>query len=912
VIDRPARDARATVRWPRSRLHGAPLLLRLRRPVRGPSFVVAVLVLAVAAMIAATPSVFTAMTASEMDQTIRQAPPISHTLISRPAGEIVTLPSNDPSTSGLSPELDNVFGLWQDQLDTLYDDLPAEVRAVAGPARWSMTGSPVAVGPTPRSTPASSATSVVPRVDVQASSVARLVAGQWPQSADFLAPAGIVISQQTASVLHLSVGATLGQLRVAGIFRPVDPDADYWALNPGMLQPNIFDDGNLPITITATAFVDPLRWNTVPQTAAGLPNWLIWFPLDLSRMPGTQSAALLAGLRGAVARPYQLPTHEPSGQGPRTIQSLALTADVIPALEAALGRVNGARSVLTVAAIGPLAAAIAVLVLAVRALERRRRPLAGLLATRGVPSGRLRLLLAADGLITGLPAAVVAVAALWWWFGADAAPSGLLLGLLAGLVPAGLLGGTRIEAAMRPARADVGIRSASRYRWVAELAVLALAGVSLYLLLSAGLQTAPSAGTDLLVAAAPLLLAAAACVLVLRLYPLPLRLLAGMFRRRRGAVGFVGSARALRDPVVGIAPVLAVVAGVSVAVFSAVTLSTLSQGTNQAALTDLGAPMRVTGVGVTAAQYDRIQRVPGVTAAARTMLVGSMAIQVGDQPTRPAADVYLADTAALARVQLEVPGAVRIPVGMTGGPTPGAVVSTGLAGPGTELRMGPAHPTVMGTAGGLPGLGRSPDFVLLDSSVTAYGPFRPDAVLIAIAPGADTASVRTALTAILGPDVQIRLADDAAAALRTGAIVTGMRVALIASLAAAGIAAVAALLLTMVLTTAARARLLAILRILGLSMRQRRWLVVWEQTPAAVMALVVGSALGLGLSALVRTAVDLTPFTGGRVQPDWYVNPGLLALLLGGFVLLVAAATWFGVLMTRRVTAATAIKLDEE
>jgi hypothetical protein len=42
------------------------------------------------------------------------------------------------------------------------------------------------------------------------------------------------------------------------------------------------------------------------------------------------------------------------------------------------------------------------------------------------------------------------------------------------------------------------------------------------------------------------------------------------------------------------------------------------------------------------------------------------------------------------------------------------------------------------------------------------------------------------------------------------------------------------------------------------------------------------------------------------------VDAGLLAALLGGFVVLVALATWIGLLMTRRVTAATAIKLDEE
>jgi putative ABC transport system permease protein len=485
-----------------------------------------------------------------------------------------------------------------------------------------------------------------------------------------------------------------------------------------------------------------------------------------------------------------------------------------------------------------------------------------------------------------------------------------VVGLLAGLLPAAMLAGMRIEAAIRPARADTGIRSRSRWRWVAELAVQGLAAVSLYLLLSAGLGT--GAGTDLLVAAAPLLLAAAACVLVLRLYPLPLRLLSRIFRRRPSVVGYLGSVRALRDPVVGVAPVLAVVAGVSVAVFSAVTLTTLTHGTQQAALSNLGAQLQVNGVTVTYAQYARIRSVPGVTAAARTMLVGSAPVQINDQPTQPFVNLNVADTAALTAVQRDVPAAIPVPAGMTGGPVPGAIVSTGLAPRGATLHFGTVTLRVLGSTDRLTGLGHAPDFVLVDSSVTGLGAFQPSSVLISTAPGADQRAIGAALNRILGPLATVQLASDSAVALQRGAIASGMRVALVGALIAASIAAIAALLLTMVLTTTARARLLAILRVLGLSVRQRRALVVWEQAPAAVVALVIGAGLGLGLAILVRATVDLAPFTGGRAQPSLFVGAGLLAALLGGFVVLVALATWIGLVATRRVTAATAVKLDEE
>jgi putative ABC transport system permease protein len=240
------------------------------------------------------------------------------------------------------------------------------------------------------------------------------------------------------------------------------------------------------------------------------------------------------------------------------------------------------------------------------------------------------------------------------------------------------------------------------------------------------------------------------------------------------------------------------------------------------------------------------------------------------------------------------------------------VLSPDLAAAGDAVRISAVQARVVGTATALTGLGRSTTFALLDSSVTGFGAFRPVTVLIAPDPGADIASLTAELQKILGPGTVVRTAAKDAAALRAGAMAAGMRTALVASLAAAALAAVVALLLTMIMSVGSRARLLAILRVLGLSLRQRRSVVVWEQAPAAVVALLVGVGLGVGLAALVRATVDLAPFTGGSAQPLLHVDAGLLAALLGGFVVLVAAATWVGLVATRRVTAAVAVKLDEE
>jgi putative ABC transport system permease protein len=101
-----------------------------------------------------------------------------------------------------------------------------------------------------------------------------------------------------------------------------------------------------------------------------------------------------------------------------------------------------------------------------------------------------------------------------------------------------------------------------------EVLVVGLAAASLYLLFRRGI--APTrAGIDPLLAAAPLLVAAAVTIGVLRIYPWIMAATQRAAGRGRGAVGLVGSARAVRAPSLGFAAAFALIVGVSVAVFSA-------------------------------------------------------------------------------------------------------------------------------------------------------------------------------------------------------------------------------------------------------------------------------------------------------------------------------------------------------
>jgi putative ABC transport system permease protein len=647
----------------------------------------------------------------------------------------------------------------------------------------------------------------------------------------------------------------------------------------------------------------------------------IWYPVDLAAMDGSQAGLVLSQLRGATAKTHDLPTAAEQDQPAGSIQSLTLTAGIVPSLEQALDRIGSARSVLLVAAIGPLGAVIAVVALGLGAFAERRRATVAALATRGGSPGQVRGLLAADGLLVGLVPALLAVGLAWWVFGPDLSVTGAVLAGVAGLVPAAFLAATPIGATVRRTRPDAGIRTRNRYRWVAELSVLALAGVSVYLLYSAGLQTQSSGvGLDVLVAAAPLLLAAAACVVVFRLYPLPLRVVSGHYRRGRSAVGFLGSLRALRDPAVGVAPVLAVVVGVSVAVFSAVTLTTLDDGIEAAAVSAVGADLRVDSLAVSDSNLAAVSKLPGVAAAARFQLVGSESVTIPGRPAPVTVDVYVADTAALAEVQAHVAGAVVVPPGMADAAPPAVIVSSDLAAdiagangafePGAPIDVDGADAQVVATSDHLTGLGQSVTWLLGDATAgtpSKLGTFRPTTMLVSLTPGADPLAVTNEITTVLDSVISTSTPVEAVAVATADPIVSGLRVALIAALAAAG-----AVLLTMLLGTARRIRMLALLRVLGMSVRQRRVIVIWEQAPTVVASLLVGAGLGVALTAVVRSVVDLRPFTAGVIQPDLSVGAGLLVVLLGGFILMVAWATAVGLLLTRRTGIAAIVRVDEE
>jgi putative ABC transport system permease protein len=427
-----------------------------------------------------------------------------------------------------------------------------------------------------------------------------------------------------------------------------------------------------------------------------------------------------------------------------------------------------------------------------------------------------------------------------------------------GLAPVGILAALAPAAAERAARTDLGTRG-SRSRLLLEGTVIALAAISLALLAVRGYTD----GVDLLLAAVPLLLALAACVLTLRLYPLPLRRLLARARRSSEVSGFLGAARALREPTIGATPVLALVVGVSVAVSSGILLSVLDAGGEEASRARVGSDVRITGPLFTAAQLDDLRAVAGVSGGAG--ISGAETARLEMDGVDIATAVFVIESDAVREVQGDGPGLLPPGVALDT-PTTDAVpiIASGAVadaiGDADVVRVDTTPVEVVGVTRGPSPTGSRDNWVAIDAGVAdeVLGEDPSDrTVLLRLDAGASPADVSDAVRGVVSPSARIESVAQVDAETRSGPAVRGVRTALTVATAVAALLASFAIAMTLVLGSGPRRRVVALLRTLGAPRRVARDLVVWEVGPPATAALVAGAAFGALIPLVVMAAVDL-------------------------------------------------------
>ncbi len=701
---------------------------------------------------------------------------------------------------------------------------------------------------------------------------ARLSAGRLPSAtgAPVNAASTLVeaaVTEETARALHIEVGSVVHvpgveraplAVRVTGVLAPRDPGGAYWATRPLLREPSLMtvpappgaerDRYWLGALLLAPAAAPALLatpgepvpyWQVAPDTGA-----LHTHDLDrlTSAVAALESGPRLRELRSAV-------------------DPLADVATDLDEVFAAYGRLRaGITPLVTVAAAGAGTVAGVVLLMAGGLAAERRRPELALLRARGASPRGLAGRLLAETAVVALPAGALGLAAALF-----ALPGGRLTPAIwaAVAVTAVACAALPVRAAfahravhVHGARRDAATARPSRRRTVAELTALVLALGAVEALRRRG----ASGGGGNLVASAPVLVGVIAALVLVRLYPLPLRRLARPAGRLRGAVGYLALARAGRAPGSAVLPLLALLTALTTAAFGGSVLSGVADARDGAALHGIGADARIETTGpLPAGLTERVRTTSGVRDTAEVALDDQVRSEDGLLPL-PLADVDPGAYARLAaRTGLGAFDAADLKRrGTAEDPLPA------LASPATAARYG-TDPFVIGLGDGTSVTLRvalvrdvtpavsGEDFLVVDRAGLSAGTARPTALLLTGA-HLDAGALRRAA----GDGGSVRLWSEERARYVDSPLQSGAERVYAGAVAAGAGYAVLALLLSLLRAAPERAALLARLRTMGLTRAQSRRLLVLESLPQAVLAAAGGALTGWAAIRLLSPGIDLT------------------------------------------------------
>lgn len=909
-----------------SRLSTPGLLLRQFLAGPGASIALALLVLAGALLATAVPRAVAALHTAALAEQTAAMPAAELDL----TADTIARPAIGRSGGGttLDAEVDAVWGAQEQLLLDVRAGMPEPLRGITGDPLAALTMGPARAA-VPGAGSGSSVYRVLPGFDPRMREHLELASGDWPAPVEGPvpgAPVEIVLAEPVAERMawelgedrFIDIGGVAQAVRLAGTVAPVDAADGFWTHMTTALRPSVVDQGLAPPEITAVGFVDPASWSAFRDV--NLPvRMQAWFPARTERLTADEVEVVRSQLGEFSSGVHRLGSGERDGFIDE-VGEVAFLSGLGDALGEASITAAASDAVLASIASGPIGVMIAVLVLGARVVFERRRTGLELAVARGASPGQLRGILALEGAAIGIPAAIAGAVVGTTMVAADAGPGGWLLAAAFAVTPALLLVSSAPSLSpLRRARTDLGAGSGIRFRWVAELLVALLAAAAVVLLLQRGLETsAARTGVDPLLAAVPLLLSLVACVVVLRLYPIPLSNLVRRMSARPGLIPFLGSARALRDPSAGLVPVLAVVVGVSVAVFSSVLLGTVRTGIETSADARVGADAAVTGMPLTRAQLDEFRAVPGVAAIAP--VYSTRPSQVSVDGRRRQTTLIVVDAEEMRRVQAGRADATPLPATLaeTGGEDGVPMLLSGLVdslvGDGSEVELDGEAIRVDGVVDGATAYAPRSNWVLVD--LANAEPFTdtlvPRTVLVRFEPGADAAAVTGELAAIAGDGATVITPAELAAELADRPTAQGLVVALIAAIVLTSLLTALAIVLTLVVGRPARDRLLPLLSTLGLARRGERALVAWEIGPVASVAVIVGAALGAALPFVVLQGIDLSAFTGDHRQPAVAYDPWLITAVLAGAVLVTAVAAGVASRVGGRVNAAHAMRAEEE
>ncbi|MFG2434372.1 FtsX-like permease family protein [Streptomyces sp. NPDC048508] len=747
----------------------------------------------------------------------------------------------------------------------------------------------------------------------------RPVSGRLPRATDPVtattSAVEAAVTTETARTLHIKVGSVIHvpgleraplAVRITGIVAPREPDGAYWMSTPLIREPSLIQLPSDGGTYWIGALLLAPDAGPVLLGTPGKPERYWQVAPDTSG----PTAHDVSGLASAVAALE-------SGPGLARIRERVdpltdATTDLDEVLSSFTELRSGIAPLVAVAAFGAgTVAAVVVLMASGLAAERRRSELALLRARGGSLPGVLGRLLAETAVVAvpagalGLGAALLAVP--------HARLSSAVAAALAVTVLACVALPVRAAFAHRVVRVhggreDIASVRPSRRRTVAELTVLVLATAAVAALRRGGTDDAGSSGGsgDQLVALAPVLVGVIAALVLVRLYPFPLRRLAGPAGRLRGVVAPLSLARAGRTSASTALPLLALLTALTTAAFGGSVLAGVHTARDHAALLATGADARIEAThALPTALPGRIRGTRGVREA--------VPVSVAYRAQAGRGSGTAGETAALVGVEPGPYGQLSRELALGGFPArtlratgpgsgsggdSGKAVVPALASPALADRFGTAPFSVRLEDGStvtvriaavrdvtpaVPDL----DFLVVDQEALTRRAARPTALLLT-GGHLDGAALRRAA----GGGVDVRLRAEVRAAYVDSPLQSGAERIYTAAVAAGAGYAVLALLLALVRAAPERSALLARLRTMGLTRAQGRRLLVLESLPQALLAAVGGALTGWAAIRLLAPGLDLTAIAvAGRPAPGGTarLRTDALSLLVPSLAVLVVA-----------------------
>jgi putative ABC transport system permease protein len=744
----------------------------------------------------------------------------------------------------------------------------------------------------------------------------RITGGRWPENRPGAAAVEVAVSTAAAEQLGASVGtnlrmapappagvgAGLPRVAIVGIFEPVDRTDRAWDTLRLALEPFPGLPGVPEVPPAVMAVTDGPGLGVAARTLG--PLTLTWrYRLDEKRLDGGMLQPVITAL-AEVQRTPPAP-------------GLSTSANLGATLLRFDGQLRAVSALLAVVQAGLIATLLGLIALAAALAVERRREEFALLRARGATIAAIGGRALAESLLV-LPLATAAGLLLGTIAPGRAAATGWLVagaGAVATLVIPVLAAVSQRRLSFTARRHDLVRHRPSVRRLTAELFFLIVAGLGTYLLRQRGLS--PDRGVDPYLASVPVLLAVGAAIVALRVFPWPLGQLGKLAARARGAVAFLGLARAGRGAPVTIGPLAVLVVAIATGIFSGVVMSSIGDARDRAAHQEIPADARVSGSAFAPETAERLAAVPGVTA------VASLAVDPATSYTTAAGatmsvQVAIVDAAALDRVVAASGAGVSVPPTLVdarpgGGPVPALVspdVAAEAGASGTANMRGRLFDfTVAAVGDAFPGVGStSGRFIVLPlQALPDPAVVTPEQFLVAGDASAE------ALRAASGSadDVDVTTWADH----RRDLDQTGANEVLSFTFTTGAVGATALALLAVGFTVLAGARVrgqvLSRLRTLGLSGRQGRGLLVYELVPLVAIAVLAGGLVGVFLPQVIGPALGLSSFTSGAA-----VRTALDPLLVGAVLLLVvaalAAAVFVENVINRRMRLGEVLRVGEE